>query len=162
MTTRQLSLIRSVYDTKKDSKDALKFVSFILNLTNLMKSSFHDFKNDFYRGIMMIESMGTETDFEITCIIFITLMVQRIKDNNDMKLHYTFLTEKLLPEMWKDREGIEIKRQRKLEYLAKLLDKNERYQEAHIIRIIVKPYLEEMNRKWTNMTAQEKFRSLFS
>ena len=75
---------------------------------------------------------------------------------------YIFLTKEVLPEMWKDRKGIELKRQRKLEDLANLLDKDGRYQEAHVVRIIVKPYLEEMNRKWTNMTTQEKFKSLFS
>ena len=53
--------------------------------------------------------------------------------------------------------------QRKLENLVKLLDNDERYQEAHVIRIIIKPHLEEMNRrKWTNMTAMEKLKSLFS
>ena len=160
MTARQLSLKRSVYDCIKENiKDVFEFVSFLMNLMNLMKFSLRDFKNELCRSIMIAGSMDTETDFEITCIYMITIMVQSIKDNNDMKPYYTFFTKEVLPVMWKDRKGIELKRQ--LEHLAKLLDKNERYQEAHIIRIIVKPYLEEMNRKWTNMTAQEKFRSLF-
>ena len=60
------------------------------------------------------------------------------------------------------RKEIGLKRQRKLEDLANLLDNDGGYQEAHVIRIIVKPHLERMNRKWINMTALEKFKSLFS
>ena len=158
MTYRQLTLKRGVYDLKKWGKDVRIFFT---SPMNLITGSFPAFKIDSCLGIMKGCAKDTETDFEIICITLITLMAQCIKDNNDMKLHYTFLTEEFLPEMWKDRKGIELKRQRKLENLAKLLDKDERYQEAHVIRIIVKPHLEEMNRKWTNMTALEKFKSCF-
>ena len=177
MATRQLLLKRGVYDTKKKFKE-VKYGDLFMDDTPL------SFKEVLFIGVICsatvsfgigdkiidyLDSNGKEEEelmdigFEICCVSYMSSLVQYIKKENRELINkplYTFLTKEVLPEMWKDRKEIELRRQRKLENLSKLLDKDERYQEAHIIRIIVKPYLEEMNRKWTNMTALEKFKSL--
>ena len=191
MTTRQLSLKRSVYDIKKSK--AMRIVigtqfrspligSIIDNLLVLKEVLYNRFmlfakvmlldemvlgpNGDFHNSIMYWEGeVPSDINFEIYCVSYISSFVQYMKKKEIMDIDnpiYTFLTQEVLPEMWRSRKEIELKRQRKLEDLANLLDKGGRYQEAHIIRIIVKPYLEEMNRKWINMTALEKFKSLFS
>ena len=193
MTTRQLSLKRSVYDIKLKNEDISilirnheQFLSMIYGNLSFLKEVLYialmiyakvipfgsefemvfDSNEHFHNSIMYWkEKVPSDIDLEICCISFISLMVQSIKKENRELINkpiYTFLTKEVLPEMWKDRKEIELKRQRKLESLAKLLDKDERYQEAHVIRIIIKPHLEEMNRKWANMTALEKVKSLFS
>ena len=120
---------------------------------------------DINNGIMdWTKVVPSDIEFEIECVSYISSIVQYFKDMVLIKesVSYKFLTREILPEMWRSRKGIELKRQRKLENLANLLDSDKRYQEAHVIRIIVKPHLERVNRKWTNMTALEKFKSLFS
>ena len=130
---------------------------------------FHDslpvFKEDLHSSVMyIVKVVPSNIEFEIICISFISSIVKYSmgRDFIMMSLPYTFFTKEILPEMWRSRKEIELKRQRKLEDLANLLDNDGRYQDAHVIRIIVKPHLERVNRKWTNMTALKKFKSLFS
>ena len=168
---RRLALKRSVYDFKKKGmKNVIlrnrALLSYI-TICMLFRNSLPVFKEVLYNGIMNWTKEGTPSDieFEMLCVTFITLIVQYVKNVKRIFIdphYYTFLTEEVLPEMWRSRKEIELKRQRKPEKLANLLDNDERYQEAHVIRIIVKPHLERMNRKWTNMTALERFKSLFS
>ena len=66
----------------------------------------------------------------------------------------------LLPALWKDHRTIEPKKQRKLTFLAKELHGVGRVVEAHIVRTIVKPYIRDMNQKWSKMTAVEKFQTV--
>ena len=62
----------------------------------------------------------------------------------------------LLPILWKDHKAVERKKQRKLTFLANELYNDGRTVEAHIVRTIVKPYIRDMNRNWSKMTAVEK------
>ena len=167
MTTRQLSSKRSIYTYKKENRKIIirnygaPFID-ILTITGIF-SSLPAFEEDLYNNIMnYAKEIPSDIEFEMFCVTFITSIVLYLKNKDFARLPYTFLTKKVLPEMWRSRKEIELKRQYKLESLANLLDNDGRYQEAHVIRIIVKPHLERMNRKWTNMTALEKFKSLFS
>ena len=182
MATRQLTLKRTIYDSKKNIKRGLPiFIDDIL--MNMCFNGPPDFKRIFYKHIMHIakeideypwdhtvmfwvsDSVPSDIEFEIDCVNYISTIVNYFKGRelkNRQPLNYTFLKKEVLPEMWRSRKEIELKRQRKLEDLANLLDNDGRYQEAHVIRIIVKPHHERMNRKWTNMTALEKFKSLLS
>ena len=152
MTTRQLSLKRSVYDFKKEG------MKNVILMNRDLLACVED-----YKGIMNSIEEDTPSDIKLEkyCIIFVTLTVQHVRGRYFIgsQYQYTFLTKEFLPEMWRSRKEIELKRQRKLENLANLLDNGERYQEAHAIRIIIKPHLERMNRKWTN-TALKKLKSL--
>lgn len=67
----------------------------------------------------------------------------------------------LLPALWKDHIAIEQKKQRKLNFLSDELDKVGRYMEAHVVRIIVKPYIRDLNFKWGNMSALDKFKAAY-
>ena len=168
MTDRQLSLKRRVYDFKKECMGTLirDFrISLLGTLMQMVLYNLSSFKEELYNGIMyLVKEASSDIEFEMYCITFITSIVQYTKniDRFLIELPYTFLTKEVLPEMWRSRKEIELKRQRKLENLANLLDNDGRYQEAHVIRIIVKPHLERMNRKWANMTTLEKFKSLLS
>ena len=66
----------------------------------------------------------------------------------------------LLPALWKDHRTIEPKKQRKLTFLANKLHNDGRIYEAHIVRTVIKPYIREMNKKWSKMTAVEKFQTV--
>ena len=66
----------------------------------------------------------------------------------------------LLPILWKDHRAIERKKQRKLTFLAKELDRVDRYVEGHIVRTIVKPYIRDLNKKWSRMIALEKLKAV--
>ena len=193
MATRQLTLKRTVYDSKEIIKR--NFPEFLDGiLTSMFYDSLPVFKEALYNNFMYFakvvpsdEGFGmflnsnldvhnsvtylrakvapSDIGFEMFYVSCISSIVKYSKGSRDFMCNdytYTFLTKEVLPEMWRSRKEIELKRQRKLEDLANLLDNVGRYQEAHVIRIIVKPHLERMNRKWTNMTALEKFKSLFS
>ena len=67
---------------------------------------------------------------------------------------------RLLPVLWKDHRAIERKKQRKLIFLANGLDDAGQYVEGHIVRTIVKPYIRDLNRKWSKMTAVEKLKTV--
>ena len=64
----------------------------------------------------------------------------------------------LLPALWKDHRAIEQKKQ--IKFLAEVLDEAGRHTEAHTVRIIVKPYIRDLNLKWRNMTALDKAKAL--
>ena len=55
---------------------------------------------------------------------------------------------------------IERKKQRKLTFLANELHGVGRIVEAHIVRTIVKPYVRDLNKKWSKMTALEKLKTV--
>ena len=61
-----------------------------------------------------------------------------------------------LPALWKDHRAIERKKQNKLIFLAEVLDEAGRHTEAHVVRIIIKPYIRDLNFKWQNMTDFDK------
>ena len=66
----------------------------------------------------------------------------------------------ILPVLWKDHKAIEHKKQRKLTFLANELDNVGRHVEGHIVRIIVKPYIRDLNKKWSKMTATDKLKAV--
>ena len=65
-----------------------------------------------------------------------------------------------LPILWKDRRAIERKKQCKLTFLANDLHNVGRVVEVHIIRTIVKPYIPDLNLKWSKMMALEKLKAV--
>ena len=73
---------------------------------------------------------------------------------------YKDIRYKLLPVLWKDHKAIERKKQRKLTFLANELDNVGRLVEAHVVRTIVKPYIRDLNKKWSRMTALEKLKTV--
>ena len=73
---------------------------------------------------------------------------------------YKPIRYRLLPVLWKDHRAIERKKQRKLKFLANELSNTERHVESHIVRTIVKPYIRDLNRKWSKMTALEKLKTV--
>ena len=66
----------------------------------------------------------------------------------------------LLPVIWKDHWTIEIKKQGKLTFLANELSKAGQHVQGHIVRTIVKPYIRDLNRKWSKMTAVDKLKTV--
>ena len=73
---------------------------------------------------------------------------------------YKQIRYKILPVLWRDHRAIERKRQKKLTFLANELGNTGRHVEGHIIRTIVKPYIRDLNRKWSKMTALEKLKTV--
>ena len=60
---------------------------------------------------------------------------------------YKQIRYQILPALWKDHTAIERKKQNKLNFLAEVLDESDRHTEAHVVRIIVKPYIRDLNLK---------------
>ena len=73
---------------------------------------------------------------------------------------YKPIRYKILPVLWKDHRAIEKKKQRKLTFLANELTNAGRRVEGHIVRTIVKPYIRDLNRKWSKMIALEKLKTV--
>ena len=71
---------------------------------------------------------------------------------------YKQIRYEILPILWKNHKAIERKKQRKLTFLANELGNVGRLVEAHVVRTIVKPYIHDMNRKWSGMTAIQKLK----
>ena len=71
---------------------------------------------------------------------------------------YKDIRYKILPVLWKDHKAIERERQKKLTFLANELDNTGRHVEGHIVRTIVKPYIRDLNRQWSKMTAVDKLK----
>ena len=69
---------------------------------------------------------------------------------------YKTIKHQVLPVIWKDHKAIERKKQKKLTFLAKGLDNGGQYVKAHIVRTIVKPYIRDINLKWSKMTCVQK------
>lgn len=63
----------------------------------------------------------------------------------------------LLPALWRDHMAIERQKQKKLIFLAKVLDETGRHMEAHVVRIIVKPYIRDLRPKM----AEIKLRTVY-
>ena len=59
----------------------------------------------------------------------------------------------IFPVLCKNHWAIERKKQKKLTFLANELDGVERTVETHVVRTIVKPYIRDLNLKWSKMTA---------
>ena len=76
---------------------------------------------------------------------------QTLKDICVMKFtrtgFYKQIRYVLLPALWKDHMAIEQKKQ---------IDEAGRHMEARMVRIIVKPYIRDLNLKWRNMSALDK------
>ena len=66
----------------------------------------------------------------------------------------------ILPVLWKDHKAIERKKQRRLTFLANELSNVGRHVEGHVVRIIVKPYIRDLNKKWSKLTALEKLKTV--
>ena len=73
---------------------------------------------------------------------------------------YEQIRYKILPVLWKDHKAIERNKQRKLTFLANELSNTGRHVEGHIVRTIVKPYIRDLNRKWSKMTAIDKLKTV--
>ena len=73
---------------------------------------------------------------------------------------YKQIRYKILPVLWHDHRAIERKKQRKLTFLANELDNTGRHVEGHIVRTIVKPYIRDLNRKWSKMAAVDKLKTV--
>ena len=66
----------------------------------------------------------------------------------------------LLPVLWKDHRAIERKKQKRLTFLANEFDNAGRHAEGHIVRTIVKPYIRDLNKQWSKMTALDKLKTV--
>ena len=73
---------------------------------------------------------------------------------------YRQIRYEILPVLSKDHKAIERKKQRKLTFLANELHRDGRIVEAHIVRAIVEPYIRNMNKKWSKITALEKLKAV--
>ena len=71
---------------------------------------------------------------------------------------YKQIRYRLLPVLWRDHRAIERKKQKKLTFLANELTNTGWHVEGHIVRTIVKPYIRDLNRKWSKMTATDKLK----
>ena len=74
---------------------------------------------------------------------------------------YKDIRYKILPVLWVDHRAIERKKQKKqkkLTFLANKLDNTGRHVEGHIVGTIVKPYIRDLNRQWSKMTAIDKLK----
>ena len=73
---------------------------------------------------------------------------------------YKPIRYKILPVLWRDHRAIERKKQKKLTFLANELSNTGRHVEGHIVRTIVKPYIRDLNRQWSKMTAIDKIKTV--
>ena len=58
--------------------------------------------------------------------------------------------------LWKNHRTTERQKQKKLTFLTNELHNDGRVVEAHIVRTVVKPYIRDLNREWSQMTALDK------
>ena len=73
---------------------------------------------------------------------------------------YKPIKHTLLPVLRKDHKMIERKKKKKSSFLANELSKAGRHVEGHIVRMIVKPYIRDLNRNWAKMTALDKLKAV--
>ena len=66
----------------------------------------------------------------------------------------------LLPVLRRDHKAVERKKQKKLSFLANELSNAGQHVQGHIVRMIVKPYIRDLNRKWAKMTALDKLKTV--
>lgn len=120
-------------------RESYRYVCLILDLV----------KNIIYMNPTDVLGKSVQEFFNVSCFF-------RIKDQYVYKL----IRYKILPALKKNHKNIEKDKQKKLTFLANQLDKVGRKGEAHVVRIIVKPYIYELNSKWREMTAMEKFKTV--
>ena len=72
---------------------------------------------------------------------------------------YKQIKHKILPILWKNHRAIERKKQKKLAFLSRELYNAGHYTEAHIVQTIVKPYIRDINLKWSKMKAVQKLQT---
>ena len=66
----------------------------------------------------------------------------------------------ILPVLWRDHRAIERKKQKRLTFLANELSSAGRHVEGHVVRTIVKPYIRDLNKQWSKMTAVDKLKTV--
>ena len=93
---------------------------------------------------------------KVGCMIHEFLKLSFFEKPEYTKGVYKQIRYQILPVLWKNHKEIERKKQKKLTFLADELHNAGRYVEAHVVRTIVKPYIRNMNLKWSKMTAVEK------
>ena len=71
---------------------------------------------------------------------------------------YKHIRYVVLSMLWKNHRTIERQKQKKLTFLANELHGVGRTTEAHVVRTIVKPYIRDLNRHWSKMTAFDKLK----
>ena len=96
------------------------------------------------------------TTNKVGCVVHNFLKLPFFEEPEYRKGVYKQIRYQILPALWKNHKAIERKKQEKLTFLANEMDKAGRYVEAHVVRIIVKPYIRDMNLKWSKMTAVGK------
>lgn len=79
--------------------------------------------------------------------------IEKSYGRGDSCIHLRYV---ILPAVWKNHKRIEQKKQRKLDFVAEVLNESGRHTEAHVVRIIVKPTIERMNKHWKNMSIRDK------
>ena len=83
-----------------------------------------------------------------------------IGDDRDEYLGvYKTIKYVVLPVLWRNHKTVERRKQVKLTFLADELEKAGRHVEGHVVRTIVKPYIRDMNLKWSKMTAVDKLKT---
>ena len=66
----------------------------------------------------------------------------------------------LLPVLWRDHRAIERKKKKRLTFLANELSDAGQHVQGHIVRTIVKPYIRDLNKNWSKMTAVDKLKTV--
>ena len=99
-------------------------------------------------------------------IAFLKRFISRVFTDKSLRIRsdtYKHLRYTLLPFLQEDRVSIERKKQKRLSFLSEVLDELGRHMEAHVVRVIVKPfiYIRDPNLKWKNMSALEKVKSAY-
>ena len=142
---------------------------------------FNEAAREFSRNMLWIEVTGRyrETKYFKEAILYLVFNIVEVNPTNKVgnmihKFLKTFFFKKqeyrrgvykeirynILPVLWENHRAIERKKQRKLTCLANDLHNVGRTVEAHIIRTIVKPYICDLNQKWSKMTALEKLKAV--
>ena len=93
---------------------------------------------------------------KVGCVIHEFLKLPFFEKPEYRKGVYKQIRYQILTVLWKNHKAIERKKQKKLTFLDNELHNAGRYVEAHVVRTIVKPYIRDMNLKWSKMTAVEK------
>ena len=146
----------------------------------LFKKAKETFQRDVYHSLQTSHKFHRESDKFYDLII---KLVTRIIKNNPTdvlgksvnnflktsmffryKMHrqgaYRVIHKIVLPLLNRDHKKVEKDKQKKLLFLANKLEKVRRITEAHVVRIIVKPHLQELGLEWSGMMVMEKFRTV--
>ena len=93
-------------------------------------------------------------------IIHEFLKLPFFKEPNQRRGIYKPIRYIILPVLWKNHRTIEKKKQKKLSFLANELSNAGQHVQGHIVRTIVKPYIRDLNREWSKMTALDKLKTV--